>query len=66
MDDALALMKSDYADRIRAVKEGESKFLVKQHNIIKYLRRFKLFILESDTKRARAEKKEVSRSIQLQ
>lgn len=57
MDDALALMKSDYSDRIRAVKDGESKFLVKQHNIIKYLRRFKLFILESDTKRARAEKK---------
>lgn len=58
MDDALALMQSEYSERIRAVKDGEAKFLVKQHNIIKYLRRFKLFILESDTKRARAEKKE--------
>jgi len=35
MDDALALMKSDYAERIRLVKEGEARFLVKQHNIIK-------------------------------
>ena len=58
MDDALALMKADYNERIRLVKEGEARFLVKQHNIIKYLKRFKLFILESDTKRARAEKKE--------
>ena len=58
MDDALSLMKSDYASRIRSVSEGEQRFLVKQHNIVKYLKRFKLFILESDTKRARAEKKE--------
>lgn len=39
MDDALALMKSDYAERIRLVKEGEARFLVKQHNIIKVRRR---------------------------
>jgi hypothetical protein len=58
MDDALALMKGDYAERIRVVQEGEAKFLVKQHNIRQYLKRFKLFILESDAKRARAEKKE--------
>ena len=38
MDDALALMKSDYAERIRLVKEGEARFLVKQHNIIKVSR----------------------------
>lgn len=38
MDDALALMKSDYAERIRLVKEGEARFLVKQHNIIKVRR----------------------------
>jgi len=64
MDDALSLMKSDYARRIRAVKEGEAKFLIKQHNIVKYLKRFKLFILESDSKRARAEKKEADESKQ--
>lgn len=58
MDDRLSAMKLDYAERMKNVKNGELAFLEKQQNTIKYLRRFKTFIVETDTKRNRAEKKE--------
>lgn len=59
MDDALAAMKRDYARRIKLVKQGSARFLKRQKNTIEYLRKFKQFILETDTKRTRAEKKEL-------
>ena len=58
MDDTLSAMKRDYARRIRLVKQGEARFLERQRNTIEYLRKFKQFIVETDTKRTRAEKKE--------
>lgn len=57
MDNKLAAMKNDYRRRIRLVKQGELRFLDKQRNTIDYLRKFKAFIQETDTKRSRAEKK---------
>lgn len=57
MDEKLAAMKHDYAQRIRIVKLGEARFLEKQRNTIEYLRKFKAFIIETDTKRMRADKK---------
>lgn len=58
MDDTLSAMKRDYARRIRLVKIGESRFLERQRNTIEYLRKFKQFIVETDSKRKRAENKE--------
>ena len=57
MDDKLAKMKRDYEIRIRKVKQGEIQFKEKQRSTIAYLRKFKAFIVETDTKRNRAEKK---------
>jgi hypothetical protein len=58
MDDRLCTMKEDYARRMALAKQGEARFLEKQKNMIDYLRKFKTFIIETDTKRSRAEKKE--------
>lgn len=66
MDDKLASMKEDYASRIRVVKQGETRFLEKQRNTIEYLRKFKNFILDTDTKRTRAEKKEADEKRQIE
>lgn len=66
MDDKLATMKNDYAQRIRVVKLGEARFLEKQKNTIEYLRKFKAFIIETDTKRMRAEKNYWKKKKQIQ
>lgn len=59
MDEKLSQMKEDYARRMALVKQGEARFIEKQRAMIEYLRKFKTFIVETDSKRARAEKKEV-------
>mmetsp|Transcript_32331 Transcript_32331/g.63220 ORF Transcript_32331/g.63220 Transcript_32331/m.63220 type:complete len:351 (+) Transcript_32331:31-1083(+) len=66
MDDKLAAMKEDYASRLRIVKQGEARFLEKQRNTIEYLRKFKAFILDTDAKRSRAEKKESEEKRQIE
>jgi hypothetical protein len=62
LDEELKSKKLSYENRMKLVNEGEMKFLDKQSNTIKYLRRFKGFIVETDSKRLRSEKKEMEES----
>jgi len=58
MDDQLFTMKQDFANRLRVVRQGEQRYLEKQRHTVEYLAKFKSYIVETDTKRLRAERKE--------
>jgi hypothetical protein len=57
VDEQLTAMKQDYANRMRVVGQGESRFLEKQKQTIEYLTKFRGYIQDADAKRSRAEKK---------
>ena len=58
LDEQYAAHALRYAERMRRVREGEAAYADKRAHTVAYLRRFKAFIAETDTKRLRAEKKE--------
>jgi hypothetical protein len=57
MDTKLSETKKMYAERCARVAEGQRKFAERQAATLAYLRRFRPFVIESETKRQRAERK---------
>ena len=59
VSDRYAATKLRYAQRISVVEAGEAAFRAKQLAATEYLKRFHTFIIETDAKRLKAERKEI-------
>ena len=58
LDELYAAHVLAYEERMARLREGERRYGERRQQTVAYLRRFKSFIAETDTKRLRAEKKE--------